>query len=910
MNLLLLLNLRTFLLFLLFSPFLTALDLSEKEREWIKTHPTITLGSDYSWAPYDFIDEDGNHKGIAADFLALISQKSTLKFNIKTGVWSDILAQMKEGKLDGLSCAVSTEERKKYLHFSTPYVSMPLAIVIQDSREDIKTIADLKDKLVAVNKGSYLHEWLVKNHPEIVLKLMTSNDASLEEVSFSRVDAYIGNIAVATYIMKTHYLSNVKIVGRLKYMNTNVSIAIAKDNKVLQSIIAKTLQSISTAEKKKIRDKWITVGSVNRMDYTLVYQILGLFFFFILGTWYWHRKLKREVVKRKASEDQMTMLIDNIPLNVIVSTFEGKVLRANAFALQTFNISMEDMGKYNALEFYVDPEERDEIISMLKNEGKVNNRIVRFKRLDKSQMRIMISIIPIIYDTKQALLSIMIDLSERIEMEEDLLKAKQIADYANKSKSEFLANMSHEIRTPMNAIIGFTELLDEQVTKPRLKSYTKIIKNAGNSLLTLINDILDLSKIEAGKLEIHKKAVNLRDLVHDVTSIFTMSVGKKGLSIVVDIDDNIPKSLLLDGIRLRQVLVNLVGNAVKFTEEGYIKLSIHGCNTDAHLSKLDLVISVEDTGIGIPSEQRENIFLSFEQQEGQDNRKFGGTGLGLTISKRLVEMMDGTITVQTNEQNGATFFIHLYSVDISSIQINEEDMNLEYLNRIIFKPAKILIVDDIEDNRELIVKNFESTSIEVITAEDGVEAIVQYKKEKPDLILMDIRMPNMDGYEATSTIRAISDVPIIALTASIMQNEYDEAKSKDFNGYLRKPILRNDLFVELSHFLTYDTIQIVEKENEQESLVLEDLAIQNIDTIIHILNTDITPLHDKAVLSNSILDIQEFSLKLESLAKKYKVIPLEEYVSVLNEAIDSFDIIQIQSLLRQYIGLVEKFKLL
>jgi len=910
MSLLLLSNRRVLCLFLFAFNFAYAIEFTKEEQAWITAHPIVSLGSDYSWAPYDFVDKEGKHTGIAADFLALISQKSALKFNVKSGVWSDVLTQMEEGKLDGLSCAVSTEKRKKYLHFSAPYMSMPLAIVVQDSREDIESITDLKGQLVAVNKDSYLHEWLVEKHPEIRLKLMTSNDAALENVSFSKVDAYIGNIAVATYIMKTHYFSNVKIVGHVNYMSTNVSIAIDRENKILQTIIAKSLQSISMNEKKKIRDKWIPFDFEKNVDYTLVYQILGLFFFFIVGTWYWYRKLRLEVSKRKVSEAQLTMLIDNIPLNVIVSNLDGNVLRANTFALKTFNIPIEDMSQYNAMEFYADSSERDEIISLIQTEGKVNDRIIKFKRLDGSEMNIMMSIIPIMYDTKKALLSIMVDLSERIEMEEDLRKAKKVADNANKSKSEFLANMSHEIRTPMNAIIGFTELLDEQVTKPRLKSYTKIIKNAGNALLTLINDILDLSKIEAGKLEIHKKAVNLRDIVNDVTSIFTMSVGKKGLSIVIDIDKTLPQSVLLDGIRLRQVLVNLVGNAVKFTEEGYIKLSIHGVNTDTHLSKLDLEISVEDTGIGIPPEQREKIFHSFEQQEGQDNRKFGGTGLGLSISKRLVEMMDGTIMVQSNQKQGVTFFIHLYGVDISSIQVNDGDKEVENKNTIIFKPAKLLIVDDIEDNRELIVKNFEDTAIEVVTASDGYDAIAQYKKEKPDLILMDIRMPKMDGYEAARKISAISDVPIIALTASIMEDEYEEAKSQDFKGYLRKPILRHHLFTELSHFLSYESVKVYVTEDKVETLILNDVSMQNITTILEVLEKDIMPLYKKAVNSNSISDIEAFSMKVNLLAHTYTIKPLEVYLIHLNEAIDSFDIIQIQALLREFALLEKQFKAL
>ncbi len=906
MNLLLSPRVRVLAFLFLFLQGLPAVDFTSEEKQWIASHPVVTLGSDYSWAPYDFVDKEGNHTGISEDFLQLIGKKSGLKFDVKTGVWADILAQMKEGEFDGLSCAVATAERKKYLSFSTPYMRMPLAIVIQDSRKGIKGIKDLKGKVVAVNKGSYLHEWLVEHHPEITLKLMSSNDASLEAVSFSKADAYIGNIAVATYIIKTHYLSNLKIVDRIETMNTEVSIAIAKDNTMLMGIIEKTLQSISSAERKIIRDKWISLEYGLQIDYTLVYQILAIFLLFILATWYWHRKLSLEVMRRKEGEAQMSMLIDAIPLSVIVSNFEGSVLRANTFALRTFDISASDMYHYNVMEFYANPMERNEIISLIQSQGKVEDRIVKFKRLDRSEMSVMISIIPIMYDGKKSLLSIMVDLTERIELEEHLREAKQSAEHANKAKSAFLANMSHEIRTPMNAIMGFTELLNEQMETPRLKSYTQTIKNAGTTLLTLINDILDLSKIEAGKLEINKKAVNVENLANEVSSIFSLTVSQKGLSLIVDIDEDIPKSLLIDGIRLRQVFVNLVGNAVKFTEEGYIKISIHAFNVDEHLSKLDLEISIEDTGIGIPEKQRERIFLSFEQQEGQDDRKFGGTGLGLSISKRLVEMMDGSIFVQSEEEKGATFFVYLYGVDISSTHPLEEEQNSVEGGKICFKPATLLIVDDIVDNRELIIQNFEKSAIRVITASDGLEAIAQYKKEKPDLILMDIRMPNMDGYEATSKIKQLGNVPIIALTASVMQDEYERKKSKDFDGYLRKPILQEDLFVALSQFLDYD-MRIEEKETVIEptfdSQMLEDMV-----SIKDKLDSEITPLYQRAVSSNNIADIQHFTQALEGLVGNYAVVPLTDYVEHLKSALDLFDIVEIQTLLKAYPTLIEHLK--
>jgi CheY-like chemotaxis protein/nitrogen-specific signal transduction histidine kinase len=491
-------------------------------------------------------------------------------------------------------------------------------------------------------------------------------------------------------------------------------------------------------------------------------------------------------------------------------------------------------------------------------------------------------------------------------LSEKLQKAKEEADSANRSKSEFLANMSHEIRTPMNAIIGFTELLNEQLSEPRLKSYVKTIQNASNTLLTLINDILDLSKIEAGKLQINKTPTNFFNLANEISSIFMMGMKKKGLDFIVDVSESTPKSLLIDEVRLRQILFNLIGNAVKFTEDGYIKLSIEAYNVKEHLSKLDLKISVEDTGIGIPDDQLEKIFQAFEQREGQDNRKFGGTGLGLSISKRLSEMMGGSIEVSSIKEKGTTFMVHLYNVDIATIQDETNRHLIEKEQKIVFQESTILVVDDIEDNRELIVKNFEGTKVKVLTANDGLEAIKIFKEKNPQLILMDIRMPIMDGYEAAAEIKKISQVPIIALTASVMQNENERIKKENFDAYLRKPVLKEELFHELSNFLAFENIEIQEDEESQEEFTVSEKVKLNIGVIMNDLETKVSPLHKKAMLSNNISDVKTMNQALQKIAIEYEIEPLKNYADKLNQAIDVFDIATMQTMLKDFENILKK----
>ncbi len=901
------------LFFLFFFSYSVAITFTKEEQRWIKEHPMIKVGVDSGWEPFDFINVNGEHDGMSADYLQIISKKTGLNFVIeKHEKWSDVLEAAQKKQLDMLSALAPSKERSKYLNFTEPYMKYAFVLASSDSSSFFYEISDFNGKRIGVIDAYITEDILKENYPEIEVVTYKNLQDLLEAIISHEIDAIFDNAVSIAYHIKKEGYSYIKMVTIGEHKRS-ITMGVTKDNNMLLSILNKALKSITTVEKSKIRNRWVTLEYEKTIDYTLVYKVLALFLFFVLGTWYWYRKLNHEVQKRKESEDQMSMMIDAIPLNVIVSGFDGSVLRSNAFALQTFSIAAEDIYGYNVMEFYASPEEREDIIKVIQKEGRVSNRIVKFRRFDNSEMDIMISIIPIVYDGKKALLSIMVDLTERIQMEQDLHEAKEEAISANKSKSEFLANMSHEIRTPMNAIMGFTELLDEEVKETRLKGYVKTIRNAGSTLLTLINDILDLSKIEAGKLEITKRATNVYDLSEEVLSIFMMSVRGKDVNLILNIDENIPKSLLLDDVRLRQVLVNIIGNAVKFTQKGYIKLHMNASNVDDHLSKMDLEVIVEDTGMGINENQIESIFQSFEQQSGQDNRKYGGTGLGLSISKRLTEMMNGKISAESTEGKGSKFFLHFYNIDISSVQVKNSVDTKENLNAksLVFKVATILVVDDIKDNLELIVQSLENTALNIITACDGYEALEQYSKEKPDLILMDIRMPNMDGYEAAEKIKALDKgVPIVALTASVMKDEYEQKKSKDFDAYLRKPVLRDELFLELSHFLAYDIVKYNDEGISDKAFKLSKNATLNMTKIVDEMHQVLSPLHLKAKQSNNIIEIKIFVEKIHILAQKYELDIFEEYASKFDEALETFDITQMQALLNEYPAMQEKFELL
>jgi len=502
-----------------------------------------------------------------------------------------------------------------------------------------------------------------------------------------------------------------------------------------------------------------------------------------------------------------------------------------------------------------------------------------------------------------------LDITEHKRIELALQQAKEEADSANRAKSEFLANMSHEIRTPMNAVIGFSDILASKITDKQHKTYLNSIQTAGKSLLTLINDILDLSKIEAGRLEIQYEPVHPLIILTELQHIFSLKMAEKNLELIMEIDESLPKALLLDETRLRQVLFNLIGNAIKFTESGYIKLCANKIETEDDHSKLDLILAVEDSGIGIPADQQALIFESFRQQEGQSTRQYGGTGLGLAITKRLVEMMNGQISVESNPGKGSRFEITLHEVKVSVTRPFVRIDNPFDFNTITFEKVRVLVVDDIESNRDLIKEYLSPVNLEVISAENGQEALLFAEEYHPALILMDLRMPEMNGYEATEHLRDnpnTADIPIIALTASVALNEKAKIEAHGFDGYLSKPVNISNLLRELSHYLKSTKKAVADVP--QVATVDSTLNLSEIAELKELRNQfkqEVIPLWEEAKIMMEMDVVAELAEKMIELGKEYHIPIFIRYGEPLLESTQTFEITSIQNALEAFPVLVK-----
>jgi PAS domain S-box-containing protein len=802
--------------------------LTEREKAYIRNNPVVSIAAEYDNYPISFYNKyEDKWQGIAHDILRELESLTGLTFIIthdNNTEWPELLSSLESGKTSMITELLFSEDRVRLFLWPKSVIMTDNFALISKSEYPSISINDiLRIKIGLIKDTAYassFNNWF-PDHKNIV-EYENSNTA-FDALERDEVDMVMANLS--QLLMLTNYYERAGYKANFVFNFASEStFGFNRNEVILCSIVEKSLRFIDT---RGISGQWMR----RTFDYSVklarsqrrwLISVSVLFFCILVLLFILFQRNRRagkelETLVRKRTNElviqsaTITAAFNATPDLMFCKDLDSRFIRCNKTFENYFNVREEDIigkGDVDALGMSSEiAEQYKEWDKKAVSEGRILVTEEYIPAADGSKQLFETSKVPMTQDGRTVgVLAVAHNITERKEMEERALSA-------SRAKSAFLANMSHEIRTPMNAIIGMTTI-GKSADDDERKDYcfTKI-EEASSHLLGVINDILDMSKIEANKFELSPVEFNFEKMIQSAVNVVNFRVDEKKQKLTVRIDKEIPKNLIADDQRLVQVITNLLGNSVKFTPEGG-SISLDACFLGEKVSICTIEITVRDTGIGISPEQQENLFSSFQQAEISTTRRYGGTGLGLAICKSIVEMMNGTIRVESEHGKGAAF---IFTVQVKkSARVNDpindspeaepkEKPDLAGL----FAGRRILLVEDVEINREIVLALLEPAQLGIDCAENGVEAVRKFKEapDRYDLIFMDIQMPEMDGYEATRSIRALDipqakTIPIIAMTANVFREDIEKCIQSGMNSHVGKPLNFDEVMEKLKSCLT------------------------------------------------------------------------------------------------------------
>lgn len=833
--------------------------LSKEEKDWVKKNPVISVGVDLDFAPIEALDKDKQYIGVTADFLNLVEERTGLLFKIDhKHSWEESIERIKAGEIHMLGAAVPSEQRRRFLNFSHPYAWLSGVIIVRKNVTEPMSLEKLAGMQVMVVHNYIWKDILETAYPELNIRPAPNIGTALKKVSFGMADAMVGYMATASHHIERLGISNLKISGETVSV-LDICFAVNKKIPHLRNILDRVLGQTPEAQKKAILRKWISLELRPPRDLKYFTRILFpgviLGLLVLIGIIIWNRSLQKQVIQRteklnqeltqrtrmelalRESEEKYRSIFGNIQDVYYEITPQGRLLEISPSIEKVIGYTRAMMVQNSLSSLFVNPEEFHKMLKKVIQEGQLEDHealliqpngemlncsmnAILIKNLARKPGKIIGSIRNITDRVKaqSALKTAYHELEKRVEertaelrnTNKELNKAKETADAATLAKSSFLANMSHEIRTPLSGVISASELVMNESLPKKTARYIKLIHTSGHALLGVIDDILDFSKIEAGKLDMETHPFHLNQVLSRVTELFKPKMIEKQIQFIKQIAPDTPTHLMGDSFRLQQILTNLVSNAVKFTDwGGQITLGVSGPPGPHETDPVQISFLVADTGIGIASEHQDLLFTPFSQIDASTTRKYGGSGLGLSICGQLVEMMGGTITVESQPKKGSQF---LFTIPLGLWTPLETDQPLLphgsfhtiSAYRTLLQGCRILVAEDTPTNQEIILAVLELAGIEPLLVDTGTKAVAAIQDQRFDAILMDIQMPEMDGFEATRAIRrqkGQDQLPIIAMTAHTLKEDQAKCMVAGMNGYISKPVSQEKLFSTLVSLL-------------------------------------------------------------------------------------------------------------
>ncbi|MEE5066918.1 transporter substrate-binding domain-containing protein [Pseudomonas alliivorans] len=784
------------------------LQLTQREERWIAQNPTVRVLVNEAYAPLTFFDANGAFRGITAELLELVRLRTGINFEvIRSASLADMINQVSQGQADMIGALDASDEREDRLSFSRPYIDNSFVLVTRKEAGSPSHLENLGKKRLAVTQGSALLSWMQREHPDIVTVEVDNPFQALDMLAIGRTEA------AATSLLSANYFLSSGIFGeRLQITATTgedpalISMATSRNATELSSILDKALASIAPQELAVINNRWRSYApaGANWHDYRrLIYQIITGAGLLLVGLLVWNAYMRRQIKQREAAEralgDQfefMRALVDGTPHPIYVRDREGLLRMCNDSYLTSFSAQREDIIDKSATEGVLGNEfEAREYAADYQRVMATNTALVQDRTLHIGERKLTIYhwILPFrdSLGEVQGIIGGWIDISERRQLIEDLQTAKEQADAANRAKSTFLATMSHEIRTPMNAVIGMLELALKRADQGELdRSAIEVAYGSAKELLDLIGDILDIARIESGRLTLNPERANLRQLVESVVRVFDGLARQKNLTLALELDSRINTDVLVDPLRFKQILSNLVSNAIKFTQKGQVRISLQtGDLTDSQ--HLQLHLTVQDSGIGISLPDQERLFEPFAQVDSNGQMARTGAGLGLVICRSLCEMMGGTLTLDSEPGQGTQINMHLVLTSLDpAAHVPVQQPPAPTPHHILH----ILIVDDHPANRLLLCEQLGFLGHHCEVAENGALGLECWLQNRFDLVVADCNMPVMNGYDLTRAIRTqehsrdLQPCTIWGFTANAQQEEIQRCREAGMDDCLFKPI--------------------------------------------------------------------------------------------------------------------------
>ncbi|WP_371928534.1 transporter substrate-binding domain-containing protein [Pseudomonas sp. SLFW] len=785
------------------------LQLTLREERWIAQHPTVRVVINDAYAPLTFFDVNGNFRGLTADLLDLVKLRTGLRFEVSHAPsMRDMMNRLTQGQADLIGAMVPSDERENRFNFSRPYMDNAFVLVTRKETSSPSNLDQLEDKRIALTLGSPVMEYLQQAYPRIYPVEVDNPAQALDMLAHGRVEGAITSLFSANYFISSRGLSDALqmrvTVGRDP---ARIAMATSRNAPELSGIIDKALSSIAPEDLAVINNRWRTYvpsGGGAWQDYQLlIYQIVIGAGLLLLGLLAWNAWMRRQIKQRVRAEralgDQfefMSALVNGTPHPIYVRDSAGLLQLCNDSYLTAFSANREDVIGKSILDGVLsDAQEARQYVADYQQVMQNDTPLIldRSLHIGDRSLTIYHWILPFrdSLGKVQGIIGGWIDISERRQLIEELQTAKQQADDANRAKSTFLATMSHEIRTPMNAVIGMLELALKRADQGQLdRPAIEVAYSSAKDLLELIGDILDIARIESGRLTLSPERANLRQLVESVVRVFDGLARQKSLSLQLDLDSRINIDVLIDPLRFKQILSNLISNAIKFTQQGQVRISLQA-EDSATEQQVRLHVVIQDSGIGITREDQARLFAPFAQADNSGQLARTGAGLGLVICRSLCEMMGGTLTLDSEPGQGTRvhMMFDLTPLDpLANLPVVKENSEHDTAT------LDILVVDDHPANRLLLCQQLEFLGHRCEVAEQGAQGLEHWLARHFDLVIVDCNMPVMNGYDLTRAIRTHEreggqqPCTTLGFTANAQPEEILRCREAGMDDCLFKPI--------------------------------------------------------------------------------------------------------------------------